>query len=254
VNLARARRLTLPARNATAVGIVRRDGGVFHLFSDGGLLPVVRGGAPDDDPDPKTDPDAGKTFTETELAARAAKEKSEGERNGRWTTLERLGLPRDTDLDALKSRLEAIAAAEEAQKTEAQREKDAAETARRDAEAEKASAAQTRHAADVERFLLRAGVGAGETDEDKLAKALGRAAALIEREAPVGSDAEKIKQAVADLKQDMPALFGAAGSGGQPDGDPAPQTRKAGDGQKSGVERGKAKAAELGWTKEKQTA
>jgi len=202
--------------------------------------------------DDKDKPPAGppKTFTQDDVTRVAAREKSEGERAGRKALLEQLGLPADTKPEDLKARLDAITAAEDAQKTEATKAKDAAELAKRESDREKQTAAAERHQAAVERHLLRAGVGGGESDDAKLAKAIDRASKLVEVEA--GADSEKIAAAVADLKKDMPELFTAAKTDGkQPDGDAAAKTRKAGDGQKSGVARGREKAAELGWTKQK---
>jgi hypothetical protein len=254
VNLGRIRR-PLPAADAHAVGVVERDGGVWHLFSDGGLLPVVRGGAPDPEDPPKEDPpaDPPKTYTQAELDRMLAREKDQGGRAGEKALLKKLGLPEDTKPEAVKAILDEKKAEDDKQKSEAARAKEAADAAKAASDKEKADAATERHQAAVERHLVRAGVGAGETDDVKLAKAIERAAKLVEVEK--GADPEAIAAAVADLKKDMPTLFTAAATDGQqPDGDVKTQTRKASDGNKSGIERGKAKAAELGWVKQKQTA
>lgn len=202
--------------------------------------------------------DDGKKFSQAEMDRVAARRADEGERAGRKALLEQLGLPADTKPEDLKARLDAIQAADEAKKDEATKAKDAADAARAASDKEKQGAVEARHAADVEKYLLRAGLGKDldEDDkayDDKLAKAISRAAKLVDVE--VGADGQKIRDAIADLKKDMPALFAGESGGGkqQPDGDAAAQTRKAKDSKVSGVDRGKAKAAELGWRKEKQT-
>lgn len=201
-----------------------------------------------------------KTFTEAEVAARAAREKSQGERAGRAAErkalLEVLGLPEDTTAEALQAKLASIKSAEDAQKTEAQRAREAADAEKVAASKEKSDAAAEKHAAAVERHLVRAGVGAGETDDAKLAKAIERATRLVDVE--VGADAEKIAAAVASLKTDMPALFTAT-TAPPPDGDtgggpPAGGGSGNNGSGKSAVSKGREEAIRLGWVKEKQTA
>lgn len=258
MNLGHLRR-TLPAADATAVGVVERDGGIFHLFSDGGLLPVVRGGAPDDDdPDTNKDKDKPKTYTQADLDRMLAREKDQGERageaKGMRKALEQLGVdPDKVKPEDLKDTLARARKAEEDAKTEAQREKDAAAQEKTAAQREKDAAALERHTAAVERYLVRAGVGAGETDDAKAAKAIERAARLVDVE--LGAEPEKIQAAVAELKTDMPALFGATSGGEQPDGDPKVNPKPNPTG-KSSVAKGREEAIKRGWIKdtEKQTA
>lgn len=195
-----------------------------------------------------------RTFTQDDLTRVAAREKSEGERAGRKALLESLGLPADTKPEDLKARLDAQKQAEEAQKTAAERAKDEADAREVAAKQREDAAAAERHAAAVERHLVRAGVGAGETDDEKVAKAIERAAKLVEVEQ--GADATAIAVAVADLKKDMPALFTATAtaSGDQPGSDPNPKPRPNPTG-KSAVSKGREEAIARGWIKpEKQTA
>lgn len=260
----------LPSPDARALSVVEVDGRSLWLFDDGGLLPYVAGGSPDDDPPAgggagsggpaggSGGDGAGRTFTQDDVTRIGTREKEQGERAGKRAALEPLAKALGIDVDAVKVEdlaglIERARAAEDAQKTEAQRAKDAADAEKAAATTERQNAAQERHAAAVERVLLRSGVAAGEDDDEKVAKAVDRAARLLDVE--VGADAETIRKAVDTLKTDVPALFAPAepGAGGQqqpPPGDPGTPGRGAGAGSgKSGVAAGKAKAAELGWTK-----
>jgi hypothetical protein len=261
VNTTRLRK-SLPAATAVAVGLVERHGRVWHLFSDGGLLPFVAGGSPDadEDKDKDADKDKGKTYTQAEVDRLTSREKDQGERVGKAQgmrdALTALGVdPDKVKVEDLASTLKKALDADEATKTEAQREKDAAAAEKLAATREKESAALERHAAAVERALIRAGVGADEDDDDKRDALITRAAKLVEAEQ--GADAAKIKTAVEDLKKDMPALFTAPSAEETlPHGDSGGASRTAGGGGagKDAQARGKALAAELGWSKEKASA
>lgn len=138
----------------------------------------------------------------------------------------------------------------DADKTEAQRERDAAAAERTKAEAEKTAAAKERHDAAVERALLRA--LPKDLEDDALDKKVARISRMIDVE--VGADAAAIAKAVADLKTDEPLLFGEAAPEGDgndgkgkkiPDGDPKgkPPVKKQGEDRFAlGQERAKAAA------------
>lgn len=250
--------LALPAVGAVAVGEVQA-GGVSHwLFSDGRTLPVIRGGAPEDDPPaggtggagggqpPAGAPPAGqpRTFDQAELDRVAAREKSQGERAGQRKLLQTLGFdPETCKPEDAKKVLDDWRAAQDASKDQATRDREAAATDRAAAAEDRRQAGAERHSLAVAQALIAAGLPGDDVADIGL---------LVKTE--VGADAATVKQAVEDLKKKRPALFGPAAPGGQqlPGGDPGTPGRGADGGGtgKSGVARGKAKAQELGWAKQ----
>ena len=137
----------------------------------------------------------------------------------------------------------------DAEKTEAQKERDAATAERTKAEEEKAAAAKERHDAAVERALLRA--LPKDLDDDALDKKVARLGKLLEVEP--GADAETIKKAVEALKKDEPLLFGVVEDGkgeGAPDSDikgKPPVKKGSEDAFAKGKERAKALTGSSGY-------
>lgn len=102
------------------------------------------------------------------------------------------GLPDGTSLSAVLEAAKRATAADEAAKTQAQRDADVAAKAKADAEAYLATAAKTLHDAKVERAL------AGAVNATIAARAL---------DVAVGADDDAIKAAVDKLKAEVPGLF-----------------------------------------------
>lgn len=156
-----------------------------------------------------------KTFTQDDVTALAAAERDQGKRAGKAAAQDEInaaikaaGLPEGTDLSAVLEAAKRATAADEAAKTQAQRELDAAAKAKADAEAYLATAAKTLHDAKVERAL------AGAVNATIAARAL---------DVPVGADDDAIKAAVDKLKADVPGLFSttAPAPGSDPGNPPA---------------------------------
>jgi hypothetical protein len=138
--------------------------------------------------------------------------------------------------EQVKKILDDQKAAEDAKKDEATRAREAADQEKAAALAEKDQAASEKLAARVEKYLIRAGVGAGEEDDEKhdalIARARGALGVL-----PSDSDDEAIKSAVTKLKEDVPALFGTAKREGTPGSPPPPPPRGTGGKKDSDEER-----------------
>lgn len=157
-----------------------------------------------------------KTFTQDDVTALAAAERDQGKRAGKAAAQDEInaaikaaGLPDGTDLSAVLEAAKRATAADEAAKTQAQRELDAAAKAKADAEALLATAAATVHAAKVERALT------GAVNVGIAARAL---------DVVVGADDDAIKAAVDKLKADVPGLFSTAAAptpGSDPGNPPA---------------------------------
>lgn len=181
--------------------------GSWWIFEDGVRLPVVSGGsdippAPPAPPTPKpTDPPApaptDKSFTQDDVTRIATREKAEGRQAGINEMMKELGV---TDLEEGKALLKRIRDAEDAQKTQSQRDAEAAATAKAEAEADKAEAAQERLLARMERALTRAGVPAERLD---------KVVRLLDLNDPKADDA-KVTEAVEAVKKDFPELFTGA--------------------------------------------
>jgi hypothetical protein len=195
---------------------------------------------------PKEDPpaDPPKTYTQAEVDRLTSREKDQGERAGKAQgmrdALTALGVdPDKVKVEDLKSTLEKALAADDAQKTEAQREKDAAVVEKTAAEREKTEAAREKHETRVERLLLRAGLAVDEDDDNKRDKQIARAMKLVDLE--VGADSDKIRAAVDELREEMPSLFGITDDGNTSGGSGAPHsdTGKAGGSGRGGGQHGK---------------
>lgn len=157
-----------------------------------------------------------KTFTQDDVTALAAAERDQGKRAGKAAAQDEInaaikaaGLPDGTDLSAVLEAAKRATAADEAAKTQAQRDADVAAKAKADAEAYLATAAKTLHDAKVERAL------AGAVNATIAARAL---------DVAVGADDDAIKAAVDKLKADVPGLFSTAAAptpGSDPGNPPA---------------------------------
>lgn len=176
---------------------------------------------------------AAKTFTQDDVTALAAAERDQGKRAGKAAAQDEInaaikaaGLPDGTDLSAVLEAAKRATAADEAAKTQAQRELDAAAKAKADAEQLLATAAKTLHDAKVERAL------AGAVNATIAARAL---------DVAVGADDDAIKAAVDKLKAEVPGLFSttAPAPGSDPGNPPAAK-----DARLSAREEAKAWAAQ----------
>lgn len=195
------------------VGTIFHQGRECYLYSDGTVLPVIRGG--DGSNDPPADPPGGagggdsksndqQTFSQAELNRIAAREKDEGKRAAAAEIAKQLGCTVEEAVEFIKQ----AKAKEDAEKTEAQKAKEAADKAKADADTAAAEAAQEKHMARIERSLLKAGVP--DAKLDKVARML---------DVEVGAEIDKIDEAAKDLKKEFPELF-AGGKQGPPGSDP----------------------------------
>lgn len=188
--------------------------------------------------DPRAAENADKTFTQEQVTAFLTREKDQGERAGKAAVAAALneklvaaGLT-DVDLDTAIALAASARAAEDAQKSEAQRALEAANTAKADAERIRAEATAELHAAKVTSALTSAG-------------AANVAIAARAIDVTPGATPEEIKAAVDKLKTDAPGLFATTAAPGSdpgtpPGGKPAGQTAK---------ERAAALAEARGWGK-----
>lgn len=176
---------------------------------------------------------AAKTFTQDDVTALAAAERDQGKRAGKAAAQDEInaaikaaGLPDGTDLSAVLEAAKRATAADEAAKTQAQRDADIAAKAKADAEQLLATAAKTLHDAKVERAL------AGAVNATIAARAL---------DVAVGADDDAIKAAVDKLKAEVPGLFSttAPAPGSDPGNPPAAK-----DARLSAREEAKAWAAQ----------
>lgn len=164
-------------------------------------------------PAPTPAPEPEKTLTQSEVNRIAAREKDEGKAAALREVQESLGI----DLEAAKQILKEHNERNEAQKTEAQKARDAADKERAEAVKERAAATREIHDARVDRAF----VGAGLTDVDKVA----RYSKMLD--VAVGASPEDISKAVESLKKEEPSLFGGtpapklpAAPGSDPKGKP----------------------------------
>lgn len=184
-------------------------------------------GAPSAPPAPAA-PAVPATFTQEQLTAVAAREKSEGRTAALREVSDKLG---GLSLDDAAALIEAARKADEANQTQAQRDAAAAATAKAEADKDRAAAAADRHAARVERLL------AGAVDVEVAARAL-----TVE----VGADDATIKAAIDALKAKVPGLFGAATAAPHTDPTRPPATPPA---AKTAQERADAVAESRGYRK-----
>jgi hypothetical protein len=205
------------------------EGKPFWRFADGTVLPVVAGGSdvppanppapPPPPPTPApTPPPTGDALTQlqAELNRVGTAERNAGERARERALLESLGV------DTVEKAREYVEAARKAESDKLSADQQAAQL-RTEAEADRRAAAEERRLALVERHLISAGLALGgdpapnETPEQTAALAaqreevrkrnLERAVRMID---PNASGPEQVTQAVTQLRQDMPNLFGTA--------------------------------------------
>ncbi|MFE7780257.1 hypothetical protein [Streptomyces nigrescens] len=171
----------------------------FTFYADGGGNdPAPEGGAAADPPKPA--PPAGKVFTQDEVAALAAKEKSQGERAGARKALEDFASANGfSSADDAKAFIEEARKAREAQLSEQEKREQAL------ADREAKLAAREAEAIARERTANRRSVlvGLGATGDD-----LEDAAALLRVEDD--ADDAALQEAADALKARRPELFGAA--------------------------------------------
>lgn len=218
----------------------------FVLYADGGDPPA--GDEPTGDTTPKPAPP--KTFTQEQVAALAAKEKSQGERAGARRALEEFAAELGfSNIDDAKAFVEEGRKAKEAAMSEQERREQAlADRERQLAEREAAAVARERIA--NRRAVL---VGLGATGDD-----LEDATALLR----VADDADEqaVAEAAEALKERRPELFGARQAetpavpvpstppapGGSPAGGPPPRVPATKDDTKA---RARAMAIKMGYAR-----
>lgn len=171
-----------------------------------------------------------KTFTQEEVDRMVGRARGEAKRSAATELAEQLGCT----VDEAKAKIAAVAAADDALKSEAQRALDAANEAKADASRAKAEAAADRLAAKVERKLAAAGVDP---------KTLTRATALVS--VPDDADDDAIDAEIEALKADVPALFTPTAGGTPPPAGVTPPRPPAnhGGGTKTAAERAKERFA-----------
>lgn len=225
------------------IGMEWHGGYPYNRFSDGRLLPVVRGGdGPNDPPadppppnDPPADPPAPKTFTQEQVTAMLAAEKAQGQRAAERTMLEGLGV---TDAAEAKRILDAHREAERQRLSDTERAQQDAQNAKAQADADRAAAAAERKAAAIERQLVRAGLQLPE-DASAAETALAKAVRLVELDGEATPDA--VKAAVNETKAQFAALFTPAAGNGTTGGDPKGRGTRS-NGAPTGVEAGRERA------------
>lgn len=215
---------------------------IFH--ADGGDDPTPT--APTAAEPPKPTPPPGKVFTQDEVAALAAKEKSQGERAGARKALEDFAAA-----NGFKSAEDAKAFIETARKAQqdalSEEEKRRAELERREAELTAREAAAVQRERDANRRAVLVGLGAtGDDLED--------AAALLRVDAD--ADEQAVREAADKLKERRPELFGARtqtpaaaptmppAPGGSPAGGPPSRTPATKDDTKA---RARKRAEQMGF-------
>jgi len=177
-----------------------------------------------------TPPEPGKTFTQEDITRIATREKAEGRTAATNELLKSLGVE---TMEQAQEILKRQRDADEATKTQQQKDAERAAKDREEAAKEKTSATHERMMAKIERALVRAGVQDGTLDD---------VAKLVTIDDPSKADDGVIKTAVEALKARLPMLFGPAspepGSGPPKPGDPGPGPRP----PKPGDIQGQAKA------------
>lgn len=170
-----------------------------------------------------------RVFTQDDVTAIATREKAQGHRAAMQEVSEKFGMT----IEEATKLVADHKAAEDAQKSEAQKDREAAAADRADAAQIKAAAAQELHAAKVTSALIAAGVDA-------------KTIPVINLAVPVGADAAAITVAIDALKVTAPGLFTAAPARQDTTPPAPPGTPAAG---KSAAEEAAAVALERGWTK-----
>ena len=179
---------------------------------------------------PPAGPPAVKTFTQDEVTAIATREKDQGRVLALREATEKLG---GLTIEDAAKLAEAARAADEANKTEAQRELAAAQADKAAAAKEKADAAADRHAARLERLLGKAGA----VDVEIAARALDIA---------LGADEAAVTAAIEAFKTKVPGMFATGTT--PPNTDPGHQPPPGGGAKSTVTEQAAALAKARGWT------
>jgi hypothetical protein len=216
-------------RNSVLGPVVEIDGKLWRRdLVAGTWLPFsISGGADDDgddgddgDDDDDVDDDAStgdgaggeRTFNQKSVKRIAAKNKREGKRAGQRELLEKLGLESADDLQALvedaRKRRESETSDLDKFKAEAEAEREARKKAEKELLA-------TKRERTIEREVRKAGV------PDKVVDKVTRLLDLdeLDGDADIDDVRDAVKAAIADLKKDVPALFGESDSGDDGDDD-----------------------------------
>lgn len=175
-------------------------------------------------------PAAPRTFTQDDMTALAAKEKGQGRDQAMREASDALGGMSIADAGVL---IAAAKAADDANKTEAQRELATATADRAAATADRAAAATDRHQARLERILTTAGA----VDVTIAARAV---------DVAQGADEATILAAVTAFKTTIPAFFTGPAAAPNTDAGKPPASGGAG---KSAHDRAAAIAVARGWSK-----
>lgn len=144
-----------------------------------------------------TDKPEEKTFTQAELTSIAAREKNEGKAAAERSIAEQLGV----SIEEAKAIVKAAKDADEAKKSEAEKDREAAAKEKQEAEAERQAAKAEVHEARLERAFAKEGIDL-EDGDDKTKRLL----RLVTVE--TGASYEDVLKDVQKIKADFPALFG----------------------------------------------
>jgi hypothetical protein len=195
------------------------------------------GGTPPPEAKPDADKGNEKTFTQADVDKAASAQAAEAKRKATADLAEQLGVT----VDEAKKIIAAHQSAEESQKTEAQRAKEAADAAKAEADEAKAEAARERQAAKIERALIKDHIR-DDCLEDSLA--------LLKVDADASP--EEFTAAIAAFKERRPEFFEATGEESKrtpPPGDPKgkPAGKKPEDAYARGEERAKRSVGTSGY-------
>lgn len=219
----------------------RKDGRPIYPIRGGSeppAQPPAPPAPPAEPPAPPATPPAPRTFSQDEVTAIATRESQAAERSAQQKLLQELGVDSS---DALKALVAAQRQADEAGKTELQRQQEAAANARREADAEKVSAAAERFEARVERAFASVGAVSDGTPEGDAKLARIRRMITVDPTA----DYAAVRADVDAIRTDFPTLFGGTTADGAP---PAPPSDPKGKppatppGSKTAMERGAERA------------
>lgn len=182
---------------------------VTGKFSQPADEPPADPGSGEGGSDPKP-PASDKKYSDADVNKIAAKHKAEGKAAAEKALAERLGVTVDEAAEIIRKHREA----EDATKSEAERERAAAAKEREAAEAAKREAAAEIHEARVERALASSGFVADDSEEGQ--KKLARVRRMVT--VAVGSSYDEVLADVQDAKKDFPELFGESKTPEAPSG------------------------------------
>lgn len=173
-----------------------------------------------------------RTFTQADVTRIAKREQDKGRKAAASKLAEELGV----SVDEAKRIIAEHRSREEAEKSEAQKAREAADAEKAEAAKAREAAARDRYDTRVERALLRAGVPDAGDKLDRVKRMV---------TADVDSDDDAIRADVDALKKEFPQLFEQPKGGGPPpSGDPPghpPKPKGSDDPMKRGAARAKAR-------------